>query len=353
MPDRAAVIDALTEYANSRVITASELSAEPDEVFGPPVGSLLSHARGLNSRAELNELLSEVAPLIRAEEPFRGSVIAISCGTLVEWGGDPALVAPHLLATLSRHFDLALKHREHAKHNPKDEESLFADDPDGLQATKGLTYLLLPTMAVLCRGMAFRQQARAVPEIVAGAQALRDINREADFVAQVLGYTDGVELLVLAPEEQKGFRIAIEAINNNFHLFTLLQATLIEAGHLEGEPTDPETLGIATGETPQQFVRMDHARWHYYNWQGLRLDGTLAATDFRTWLPGDGSPAEIPAFEGERVVVIGPKLLGARSWNSNEFANIHDALRSAVRVTEVLTPEQVLLAMSRIQQAQR
>jgi hypothetical protein len=322
-------------------------------VFGPPVGTMLQYARSLESRAEMNALLAEVAPLIQAEEPFRGSVIAISCGTLVEWGGDPVIVAPHLLAALPRHLDLAQKHRERSKQTPNDEESLFADDPEGLQAMKGLTYLLLPTMAVLCREMQSRQQARAIPEIVKGVRALRDINREADFVAQVLGYTDGLELLVLAPQEYKGFRVSLEAINNNFHLFTLLQAALIEDGHLEGEPTDPEVLGIATGETPQQFVRLDHARWHFYAWEGLRLDGSFAATDFRTWLPGDASPAAIPALEGDRIVVIGPKLLGARSWNSNEFANIHDALRSSVRITEVLTPEEVLAALNRIQQMQR
>jgi hypothetical protein len=353
MSDHAEIIDALTEYANSRVITPGELSAEPDEVFGPPVGTMLQYAHGLESRAELNALLAEVAPLIRAEEPFRGSVIAISCGTLVEMGGDPAIVAPHLFATLPRHLDLARQHRDRAKRKPNDDESLFADDPDGMQAAKGLTYLLLPTMAVICRAMAFRQQARAIPEIVNGVQALRDTNREADFVAQVLGFTDGIELLVLAPQERKGFRVTLEAVNNNFHLFTLLQGALTGAGHLEGEPTDPEVLGIATGEIPHQTTRMDHARWHFYTWEGLRLDGSLAATDFRTWIPGDALAAEIPALEGERIVVIGPPVLGARSWDSNHFANIHDALRSGVRVTEVLTPGQVLVALNKIQQMQR
>jgi hypothetical protein len=354
MSDHAEIIDALSEYANTRVITPAELSADPADVFGPPIGTMLHYAQTLGSRAELNALLAEVAPLIRADEPFRGSVIAISCGTLVEMGGDPAIVAPHLFATLPRHFDLARKLRAQIEQtNNEDEDAIFADDPDGLQATKGLTYLLLPTMAVLCRAMEFRQQARAIPEIVAGVQALRDVNREADFVAQVLDYTDGLELLVLAPQEHKGFRIALEAVNDNFHLFTLLQGVLIGEGHLDGEPPDPEVVGLATGEIPHQGVRMDHARWHFYNWAGVGVDGSFAATDFRTWIPGDAQPPEIPDFEGERIVVIGPKVLGARSWDSNCFANIHDAVRSGVRITEVLTPEQVLMQLNRIQERQR
>jgi hypothetical protein len=350
MSELAAVTAALTEYAN-RPATSHDVRAEAGEVFGhPPLVALMRFARSVDSRDELNAVLAEVAPLIRANDPFRGGVIAINCGSLVEMGGAPGLVFPHLFAALPRHLALAHRAREHKAPTPG---ALFDKDPDAARAAAGLTYLLLATMTVICRKAEFRQTLRATPDVVAGITNLRDTSDEAAFVAQVLVLTDDLELLVLVPEEQKGFRVALEAINNNFHLFTLLQAALISGGHRAGEPPNPEVLGVATGETPQQYARLDHARWHFYAWAGLLPDDTLAATDFTTWIPGDAAPATIPILDGTRIVIVGPMVLDSRSWNSNEFAAIHDALRSRVDVVEVLPPDRVAAWLDRIKRAPR
>jgi hypothetical protein len=112
-------------------------------------------------------------------------------------------------------------------------------------------------------------------------------------------------------------------------------------------------LGLATGEAPQPTVRVDHALWHFYSWRGLQSDGTFAATDFRTWLAGDASPADIPQLDGTRIVVIGPAVLGRRSWNSNEFACIHDALRSRAELVGVLSEGEVAKWLEKIRTAKR
>ena len=349
MADRA-VLAALAEYAN-KPATSRDIRAQPGDVFGrPPLATLMQFTQTLGSQDELNALVAEVAPLVRAADPFRGSAVALNCGTLVEIGGDPALVFPHLLAELPRHLALARRARDRGEIAPG---ALFDEDPDAAKADAGLTYFLLAVMTVICRKAEYRQALRATPEIVEGIAALRAGHREADFVAQVLVLTDDVELLVLVPEERKGFRVALEAINNNFHLFTLLQANLIAGGHLVGEPTAPEVLGVATGDAPQQYAQTDHARWHFYTWAGLNSDGTFAATDLTTWVPGEAGPATIPEFDGTRVMLIGPPVLAARSWNSNEFVAIHDALRSRADVVEVLPAAQVTAWLDRIRAAKR
>ena len=52
-------------------------------------------------------------------------------------------------------------------------------------------------------------------------------------------------------------------------------------------------------------------------------------------------------------MLIGPPLLGSRVWDSNFFANIHDALRSRVEVVEVLPPELVAIWLDRIKRVPR
>ena len=350
MRDQAAIIAALAEYAN-KPATSRDIRADVADIFSrPPISALMQFAHSLDSRAELNALLAEAAPLIRAADPFRGSTVAINCGSLVEFGGDPDLVFPHLLSELPRHLTLACRARERTTVAPS---VLFDEDPDAAKAAAGVRYLLLATMTVICRDAANRQALRANPEIVRGVETLRESSAEADFVAQVLSYTDDLELLVLAPNERKGFRVALEAVATCAHLFTLLQAALIDGGHIEGEPTDPEVVAVATGATAPTRALPDHARFHFQTCNGLNPDGTLAGMNLESWIGVEVSPADIPRFDDEPVLLIGPTVLGSRGWDSNFFANIHDALKSRVEIVDVLPREQVEAWLDRIQKAPR
>lgn len=346
MSDRDTVLAALAEYVN-RPSTSHELRAEPGDTFSrPPLATLMQmqFLQSLDSKAELAPVVARLAPLIRAADPFRAATVALSCGTLTEMGGDPALVFPHLLAALPRHLTLSVRARE-AGLSPSE---LFDADPEAARAYAGLRYLLLSTMTVICRGAAFRRALRANPAIADAVEKLRDGHAEADFVAQVLGFTDDLELLVLAPNECKGFRVRLEAVATCAHLFSLLQAELINGGHLAGEPPDPEVLAVARGESAPTQALADHARFHFATWGGLNSDGALAGVDFASWIGVELLPSDIPAFDGVPVVLVGPMVLGSRAWDSNFFANVHDALRSRVEVVEVLPREQVSAWLDRI-----
>lgn len=349
MADRTAVLAALNAHTN-KPATAHELRAQPGEVFAQPAFlGLAQFTQSFDTLTELNALVADVAPLIRAADPFRGSSIAINCGTLVEWGADPDVVFPHLLAELPRHLALA---RRALERNAASPGALFDADPDAAKAAAGLVFLLLATMTVICRKAAYRQALRANPEIRANVEALRESSREADFVAQVLDLIDDVDLLVLAPNERKGFRVRLEAVNYNAHLFTLLQAALIGGGHLEGEPLDEEVVAVARGEAAPTHVLTDHARFHFSPWYELTSDdpfvGSIGAI---VALPVDGNPAGIPEFHGVPVVLIGPKVFGSRQWDNGFFANIHDALKSRAEIIEVLPPERVDEWLDRIRRA--
>ncbi|VTR95340.1 Uncharacterized protein OS=Ktedonobacter racemifer DSM 44963 GN=Krac_2879 PE=4 SV=1 [Gemmata massiliana] len=343
MIDRAAILDAFAKYTQ-KLATKHDVHSEPAEVFGgPPFSTLMQFTQTLGSRAELNALLAELVPFIRAADPFRGSTVALNCGTLVEIGGDPGLVFPHLLGELPRHLDLAK--RAHEKDIAP--RALFDEDPDAAKSAGGLRYLLLATMTVICRSAEFRQALRADAEIVENIFALREHYGEADFVAQVLNLADGLDLLVLAPQERKGFRLALEAVSTNAHLFTLIQGALIGGGHLAGDPIDPEVMAVATGESPHPRLLSDHARFHFDIWSGSVDNpiGTLLS------LPVEESPLSIPSLDGQRIVVIGPSILGGRGWDSNFFANIHDALKSRAEVVEVLPEAEVTRWLERIASA--
>ena len=352
MPALADVLSALTDYAN-KPATAHDLRAEPGDTFGgPPFTTLMQFVQGLGARADLDAVITAVAATIRTSDPFRSGTIALACGTLVEWGGDPGTVFPHLLSELPRHLALARRAHEHEEMAPG---ALFDADPDAARAAKGLTYLLLATMTVICRKAEFRQALRADPEIISGIEAIHSTHREANFVARVLDLVDDTELLVLAPNEQKGFFVKLEAIASCAHLFTLLQAALIDGGHLAGAPTDPEVLAVARGEQPPEQLLTDHARFHFTPWYSLTSAEPSAesALDGLMVMGVEAHPSGIPRFEDVPVVLVGPTVFAARSWDSNFFANIHDALRSRVEIIEVLSEAEAAKWLGRIRSAPR
>jgi hypothetical protein len=330
-----------------------------DTVLGPPSAcfrvpatrDVLDYAENVETEEELNEVLRRVAPTVGVPDAYKAAVMALLCGTLVEWGADPAELAPLLLARLPDFLAAAESVAQRVE--VETPETLFAANPDGVRAWHALSLMLLPTMAVLARGTEFRQAARADAELAARVAALREHNREAEFVAQTLDFVDGLELVVLHPAEGRGFRVELEAVHTNAHLFTLLHGSLINGGHLPGRPIGEELLGVATGEVPHETLLTDDARWQFYTWRGLHADGSYAGADVSAWLFVEDSPRVIPEFEGQRVVILGPPVLGLRGWDSNFFANIHDALRSAARVVSELTPEEVADWCGRIRRAQR
>lgn len=344
MSDLAAAVNAAFAYANEPADYAT-LVGPPSAAFRlPAVRGVLEFAQTVETPEELNEVLRRVSPTVGVPDPFKAAIMALVCGTLIEWGADPAELAPLLLARLPGLLALA----QTVSGEETEDRAVYATThPQGFAAWQALSLMLLPTMAVLARGMEFREQARANADLVAGIEALRERNREADFVAQTLSFTDGMELVVLHPGEGKGFRVELEAVHTLAHLFTLLQGELIGGEHLAGPPPDPEVMALATGEKAPESLLRDEARFHFYPWNAMGADGTLDPI-LGLFLGVEALPQDIPEFEGERILILGPPAFAGRSWDSNFFANIHDSLRSAARVIEVLTPEEVQRRLERI-----
>lgn len=310
-------IDALLAYA----ATPPGRIADTDlEAFAEPVfADLLRLARNLPPEDQ-NDILRRVGPAIAGAAPYEAARIALVCGTIVEWGADPGVVGALVVERLNR----ALADTEHPERE------------------RILRFLALATMAMACRDVQVRAQARRIPGFTDALAAAEDEVGELGFVLQLMRLVDDLVLVVLHPERHEGARVRLVALSTICHLITLLQAGFPE--WCTGEPVDPHVTAIATGEVPYREPVTDHARLHLFDWTGL--DGHPGAT-----LWSDASPAGIPALDGERVVLVTRPLFGGRSWDGGMFANFHDALRSRVAIEARLTPAEVDAWLDRIRAA--
>lgn len=314
---------AVADAAQKHFADFADIPATDTAMFADPVyGGVLGRYPKATSD-ERNAVLRVLAPAIATADFYHTGLVAIICGSIVEAGADANIAVRAVLDRLAQHVTLAA--RVAPRVDTVSPERLFAENAEAFGAWRTLRFRLLAAMTMLHRNLSARQYARELPGLAGVLTEIEPFLPEADFLLQVLALTDGMKLVVLHPELRRGYRVVLEAIGRNFHLFTLLQAALIgdpAQGFLPGAPTDKRAVAVARGETLPTEDDHDMARFSFQNWFALKSDGTNIAS----WIWGEGAPAEIALLGGERIVLLGKSALASRSWQGF-FLNIHDALR--------------------------
>ena len=195
---------------------------------------------------------------------------------------------------------------------------------------------------VLTRSLTARRVARAVPELVENAAVLADQLPVIRELVDLLAVEDDAVFLVLHPRTERGFRIQVDGIENNFQLQVLLADLLAgddSAGGLPAERPDARTLAVYRGEGRQQGGLVGRASFGMYSAGALRADLTLpeglAGCDH--WLWGGGSPASIPYCDGERIILLGPPPFRMTWEVERRFPHV----RGEAQLVEVLDGEMV------------
>ena len=178
--------------------------------------------------------------------------------------------------------------------------------------------------------LAQRQEIRAaLPErerLTAAIAAVREHISTAHWLYGLLLVLDDAPLLVLHRATGRGYRLRISGIADNFQLHTLLAAHLIgdeSAGLLPGQPPSPAMIAAATdgddltpaGGITGQFNLVDA---------------------YGDWIWNEGRPADIPQFDGERIIVLDPPPY-ERTWNAGRA---YPLMRPSLTIDRILTSDE-------------
>lgn len=292
--------------------------------------------------------------------PVATGHVGISCGSLVECGGDPHVTGfvlldllPHLLKGVGDFYELAYDRAANDAEIAAEIETRKADDPDydldsyiadeswdalGMRLGPALfqehpmpvfahmadRFYSLGVIAHLSRSKELRAAARSRPELLERSRANDGALGGQSFLTDMLRVLDDEPLVVIHPAEGKGYALRISGVADNFQLHTLLAGELIGDGRLNGEPPNERVLALARG-VGEPSGRL-HARgsFNLWHWTGLRADGTLpeGQTGSEHWIWNEGVPADVRAFEGTRVVLLSPPPY-SRGWNAGRrFAHM-------------------------------
>ena len=293
------------------------------------------------------------------------------CGAIVEYGGDPLIALDAILDRLpeihrgARDFIAACNQVADERRGPdgnRVEEPVEAygqevarSHPEAANAYIASRPLAIGTIAMLSRSKEARRRARGRTILLPLSLDLdKAMGSRTSFLTKMLEVLDDEPLLVLHPEERKGYRLRMSGVGMNAELFVLLDDLLIgdpARGWLPGERPDPDVVASCRDQHPEVAKgKYVVGAFNYCNWQALRADltvpqGHMHATDHWIWM--EGLPADIHPFEGLRVILLGPPpydriLQGGRCF---------DGMKAELVVEEQLTTSEVDNWLRRIARA--
>ncbi len=342
----------------------------PDPQQGPVMRQLLACVKSEQvTPAALDAAVCRLATLARPLDLVRGTWAVYSCGLCIENGADAepaAEVTLHFSKQSVRHaarlYRVGQLLRTQAEQEsrtppgppprlPAEATAPFADE----DIVAGNMYVLLsPALFnVLVRSKAARKKARADGDFCRDAAAFMDRgNSPESAVPRVLQVLDDEELLVLHPRSGRGYRVVISGITHNFQLHTLLADVLIgdpDEGFLPGPRPDPRLVAAMRDQPHTPAVPPDEACFDLKAWTAIQPDGSVASGAFADAIPHEGTPADIPAVAGQRVVVLAPLTL-PRTWNApRDFQD----LAGEADLVKILEPTEVSDWLERIARADR
>jgi hypothetical protein len=300
----------------------------------------LLNAAGTATHEESKNTLQALGALLDLDDLSRAGFVALVCGAVIENGADPSPVAEPLTSRLKSLLESASALAEFclaqmAKLDVNDEDKNDAFEkirersagrmPKENAAWEALDVFWRPAVVVYSAS----PQARAGGQVLLRvAEKTCEYHKGVYWLQTILPVLDNEPIVVLEPATGLGALGKISGVVENFQLQTLLMGQFPGAGL--GSRIRQSVLDVVTGIGPQQNGEEVVGIWNMYVWQAIQPDLTLPNpsnyASNELWIWGEGKPADIPAFEGRRVILLGPASY-PRSWSAQRmFASLSASL---------------------------
>jgi hypothetical protein len=154
----------------------------------------------------------------------------------------------------------------------------------------------------------------------------------------MLGVLEDEPVVVIEPETKLAILGGISGVVDNFQLNVLLMDGFPKSGLFARRRVPQRVAAIARGEGPQQSSDTVTGVWNLYTWEAIESGGTLPdpgdTGSSKFWIWNEGTPADIPVFDGRRAILLGPASY-PRSWQSQRmFSKLQAKLEIERKLTE-------------------
>jgi hypothetical protein len=354
--------------AVAALVRGAETEADPRRLRGSVEGVLAAFSDA--SIASRNAAVDAIGKALAgaAGEHASAQVLALAMGALVEAGASAERAWPPLAKDLLRRLELAATFAEAVlrKARSDDLEAALADlgaelakkHPAAAAAWQAVPSRCLAGVACLTHSRAVRAQAQANAALAQAAFRLGGAIDEVGYFLQALRIIDGETWLVLAPDLGRGWRVQIDAMPSNGELYVLLWDAISRqpsGAALTGDRPDRKAVAALQRGEPPPRPKAASVPFDLLAWTAVDGEGALRPTSGHedsdhdhdassdAVLDPDGLPADVPAFDDERVVVL-------RTGNTRSvpIAPSFEGLRPRVEIVGEVGAAEVVRAVVRI-----
>ncbi|WP_131735739.1 hypothetical protein [Actinomadura roseirufa] len=262
--------------------------------------------------ADLSAVMPRLAEGITEAPPNLGGWLAVLGGAWIENGADPSAAGRAVVARLAEVAAAAIAFGETweeatgGKPPGMEDEQPSQQIFDTVRPSLGdgavsamMSWFALPQFA-----MAATTALTMSPGVRAGVEE-RDLTAYAaervskylpqmEHVRDLLRVLDGERLLVLDRASRKGWTVSISGIGDNFQLHMLLAGALAgRPGGMPGTPPEPEIIACFLDTDVPPGRPVVSSPWNLVDAHGA-------------WIYNEGVPADVPAVNGTRVIVLDP-----------------------------------------------
>ncbi len=338
--------------AASELVRAATMEGS-DRALRAAVEAVLA-AFNPKDKAGTRSALKTIGSALERSDGRSAQVLALALGALVETGAPPdeawPAVAEGLIETLERAtvFAQACVRAAKTEHVEPAIEAAAADVaaalPREAASWRALPSRCLAAVACLSRSRALRKKLSSTDELLAAVWPLSDVVAEAGFIVQLLSIEDKGKLLVIHPASMRGWKLTMTDVASNADLYVLVMDAIArdpKKGPPGARKPDAKLVALAKNEAaPPKRPPVSRPAFEWLQYSALSSDGTIAPDDVDSHahaiLP-DAVPAAIPAFDGERVIL----LVEASHVHEIEHTPPFEGLAPRVDVVGVLSEKAV------------
>lgn len=273
----------------------------------------LTRGFGKAAPAELQAAGPRLAAVLGQVPAGPRAVVAVMTGACVERGADPLVCAPDVFSSALDAFEQAAVFCERWAAAGRgalpdhEGEGLEEADFERIGFEPVMAWQALPQFEMACVAMLnsprVRREAPGREGLWAAVARVAELSAEPfKCLTYALAVLDHEPLIALDRATGAGFVLRMSGIGDNFQLHTLLADALIGRGLVEGEAPSPEAVACCRDQSGMVPTLGS------FNLVGA--DGE--------WVWNEGKPADIPAVDGVRLVVVDPPPY-RRSWPAGRF----------------------------------
>jgi hypothetical protein len=264
-------------------------------------------------------------------------LVGYLCGALIEDGISARSVEAPLIA---RYLELSrLAGEFFAAAQRAGEDAATRSLPHAHAAYQLLARSAAPCISLLCSAASARKLAAPLLDVLTPLSRTVPAARALCDLARVL---DDATFVALEPSTSRGIRGRMTGIADNAQLHVLLMNAFPRE---QGTPPRVSERAVqnARGIGAPNLDELVTGAFTLYSWQALSSDHSLSGADAHV-LWNEARPVDIPEFEGQRVILLGPPRY-ERTWPAQrEFAR----LGAELIVDEALTASAVLSWLAKL-----